>query len=742
MIIRALDIVLFVSIAQELSVRERNYILARGDSLWVPRMERADIFEAVVVMSLILLSFFLFLSILAGPAAGGGNWDTSSVNATPYMYAGNDGWLYMFDVLQDGTEIYAVDPEGRLAWSYHVPGERTVVYNWQRNMVVFRNSFDQDQVHFEFDTRPIFAADNGTMYLYIANAYSPPGSIPTLEKVIAIFHGHVLWERPLIGNRPFSPDMDAWLQVYGDRLYVYHSYSLEVLGTNGTSLYAIPYVSDPPAIDSDGNLYVSNAMKSPYPKLDDIMVPSGIIESYGPDGALRWTAEVNGTPVRQNVDRTIVQDGGSLPLYRDGQLCLPLKHGMVVLDTDGYVAWAVNVDDNVSLVETMPFGLDGTVYMARDIGWWVSSANQTPAIYAISPGGNFTVTSPPTMDMDLLAASHGIGYYGKSRSEDDYRLSIDSLLSVNITAVDLRSGNILWTQGILPMETTSVVADEKNVWRLFEYYETVSYSIAYTQDHPDLAGKPGLTFAILGNSVVNIFSAGNVIYVSYYLYNYEHPVGYWTGTTYNRLFIYGASESSAYNCPALIGSSRICYASGVAALDRNGSILWNQPLDSMLAGMVAGGSTVFFGTRGGGLSAVRANAAMGFTLTAALYLFIRFFMVGAVARARSRINDNVNRNRVLELVKKQPGNTMYDIARLLGMNAGTVRYHLLILGMNHRIVTFREGKYVRYFGNSGAYSEQEREIISLLRREWAHGLLATLAEQAECPTSSWPGPSM
>ena len=106
---------------------------------------------------------------------------------------------------------------------------------------------------------------------------------------------------------------DAWVQVSGDRLYVYHSYLLEVLGANGTFLYRIPDVSDPPALDDKGNVYVMQGGRSPDPEFNqgiqgawdnDGLVPSGTLESYDSDGKLRWKTEVNGTLSRQDIDRT------------------------------------------------------------------------------------------------------------------------------------------------------------------------------------------------------------------------------------------------------------------------------------------------------------------------------------------------------------------------------------------------------------------------------------------------------
>ena len=66
------------------------------------------------------------------------------------------------------------------------------------------------------------------------------------------------------------------------------------------------------------------------------------------------------------------------------------------------------------------------------------------------------------------------------------------------------------------------------------------------------------------------------------------------------------------------------------------------------------------------------------------------------------------------------------------MNIGTLRYHLMILGLNHRIVTYNDdGKFVRYFTNSNTYSLEDRMIISLVRQEKIHKILNMLLETDE-----------
>jgi predicted transcriptional regulator len=60
---------------------------------------------------------------------------------------------------------------------------------------------------------------------------------------------------------------------------------------------------------------------------------------------------------------------------------------------------------------------------------------------------------------------------------------------------------------------------------------------------------------------------------------------------------------------------------------------------------------------------------------------------------------------------------------------GTVRYHLLILAINHKIVEHKDDKYLRYFTNSNSYSLEERTIVSLMKREPMWRVLNALADK-------------
>jgi len=104
---------------------------------------------------------------------------------------------------------------------------------------------------------------------------------------------------------------------------------------------------------------------------------------------------------------------------------------------------------------------------------------------------------------------------------------------------------------------------------------------------------------------------------------------------------------------------------------------------------------------------------------------------------RPKQGGNRNRAEIRGLIETCPGLTMCDISRALGLNKGTVRYHLAILLLSHEITSFDDGeKFVRYFRNDGRCSEEEKLIISLARRESVKRIMDAIAA---CPGISGAG---
>ncbi len=180
--------------------------------------------------------------------------------------------------------------------------------------------------------------------------------------------------------------------------------------------------------------------------------------------------------------------------------------------------------------------------------------------------------------------------------------------------------------------------------------------------------------------------------------------------------------------PGIYNNSICAYAGGIYAFDaRDGRTLWSRQTDSYVTSMTEKNGTVFYRTGDGKFSSASVGLAAGFA-AAAFYLFFRFFMLGAVSRARSRLDKNENRNAIFSFIAGNPGATLYEIAKELKINLGTVRYHLLVLSVNYKVIADRSGpKSVGYFVNGRRYSAEEKLIMSLMRREQIRKLLCILA---------------
>jgi predicted transcriptional regulator len=99
-----------------------------------------------------------------------------------------------------------------------------------------------------------------------------------------------------------------------------------------------------------------------------------------------------------------------------------------------------------------------------------------------------------------------------------------------------------------------------------------------------------------------------------------------------------------------------------------------------------------------------------------------------IPRARGQLYQNDNRNAILRFIEENPGSKLFDIANKMNANLGTVRYHVMILCLNHVIVPYNDGaRQVRYFINNGTYTPEEMQAISLMSREPISKLVNALA---------------
>jgi DNA-binding transcriptional ArsR family regulator len=100
-----------------------------------------------------------------------------------------------------------------------------------------------------------------------------------------------------------------------------------------------------------------------------------------------------------------------------------------------------------------------------------------------------------------------------------------------------------------------------------------------------------------------------------------------------------------------------------------------------------------------------ATMAAGLLLAGALYHLVN----------RQNIFENDMRMRIYDLVARQPGVTIQEVAREVGLSAPTVRYHITMLEKNELITMLDQGNKLMLFRNRQEFNAHDRELVALLR---------------------------
>jgi predicted transcriptional regulator len=707
-------------------------------------MKKSMVFEGLLVIALALLCFIAYLMVTAGGHVQE-QWNLTSSEPVYYLAMGNGG-LYAFS----DNSVMFLDASAKDLWTFRISPEWKILLDgW--NYPLSGNS--QPPVT---DVSSIYATDNGTLYLYAIDNTTWPGFNSSEvfqvwayeyytndsqlfdlrdKKIMAISsNGNELWNYTVReGVALYGPD---GLKAHGGRVYFHHADKETVLDSSGNVLFTLDNVSDPVSVDDEGNIYAVKDQFTHAVGIDSMKeilnrssfgvtdissipyyVPSSVIESFYPNGTLRWETDlspsVNGQYLddissrtsRQYLDASIRNEYDGLPLYRNGMLYVPKNNGIIALYTNGTESWRkLFAETDLCLLEAMPFDADGNIYLRQGIKPYVddrdliSFSGAESYIIILSPDGK-NISNKVTFNYYGNPVSVGDGVIYTTRQAGN---TTSGLLTDEISASNLTSGAFLWSYRI-PVEDERTVAShvasglsvDRHSWPFNNPVFDPPISANTTDALSHYKGNISGSYAI-------VLPAGDKIYVNFRSVRLEYQ-----------------PANSLYN---------ITYSNGIYALDRSGNLLWYKSPDSPVTAMAANNSTIVYGTRGGGLSAYTIGLA-GVTLAALSYFFIRFFLIGAVSRARDRLGINDNRNKVLDYVRSHPASTLSDISKNLKMNLGTVRYHMLILGINHRVLSMRaDDRFVRYFTNSGSYSKEQQILMSLLKREGARKVLEGLLE--------------
>jgi predicted transcriptional regulator len=85
-----------------------------------------------------------------------------------------------------------------------------------------------------------------------------------------------------------------------------------------------------------------------------------------------------------------------------------------------------------------------------------------------------------------------------------------------------------------------------------------------------------------------------------------------------------------------------------------------------------------------------------------------------------------SRRRIYDQIKRSPGIHFRELERRLQMVVGNLQYHLQYMEKKNLIRASNDEDYVRYFVKDKSLSENERKILSLLRRSGCRHILIQL----------------
>jgi predicted transcriptional regulator len=424
-----------------------------------------------------------------------------------------------------------------------------------------------------------------------------------------------------------------------------------------------------------------------------LLLPRGII-AFNENGTTRWEYTYNTSPQGWSVLPFQYSGFISSPFDDKGDLYLQQGPRVFYLSSDG-VETTVTDNYNTSLNPALMDGEDGLIYTFQMI-----SANNSYYNYGM-------MGIDGSID-DMISGEIQDGYWPGNQvlsdvSQDMGNRTLDQINSVQISAINIANSQETWNY-TLPLYKHTTTLTKSNYMYLIPYSDGIAKENTGTPT--EWYQSNNITFGnkiIVGTSYLDMANYNGTLYANFWSLNYEYPT--------------------------FFGQSECTYAGGIYAIGKNGTLLWFTPTDSMVSSMQENNGTIYYSTLNGKLYGNSINAVAGLVLTAAAYILLRFFLAGAVVRARKRIDSNTNRNLVLKFINDNPGVSLYDITKSLDINMGTIRYHLMILGINHRITSYKaDDKYVRYFTNAGSYSTKQQLVLSLMRRDGIHKVLNHLIE--------------
>lgn len=94
--------------------------------------------------------------------------------------------------------------------------------------------------------------------------------------------------------------------------------------------------------------------------------------------------------------------------------------------------------------------------------------------------------------------------------------------------------------------------------------------------------------------------------------------------------------------------------------------------------------------------------------------------------------ENETRRRIFDYVRNRPGQSIAEIATMIGVSHSTASYHLERLLEFNLLASTQDGNKMRFFVNGGTFTEEERRVLAALSNGETRRVLATILAHPGC----------
>lgn len=113
-----------------------------------------------------------------------------------------------------------------------------------------------------------------------------------------------------------------------------------------------------------------------------------------------------------------------------------------------------------------------------------------------------------------------------------------------------------------------------------------------------------------------------------------------------------------------------------------------------------------------------------------LFIFAKLWAAMGIRRVSgSNVLDQGLRARIYEYIRLNPGIHLRGLSSEMQVKMGTLRYHLNMLRLTHKIAVSGDAATVRFYENNGTYSMEEQQVHKHLRNATTLKILSVLLDR-------------